>query len=266
MKNKIGLGLVTYNRPDYFMQSSQAIVDVLLPYIDKFVVYNDGSSVPYNYDHLNDPKIKVIHSKKNRGVAVGKNTLFKELMKDCEYIFISEDDIVAKDKGAIIMYLAAAKMTGYDHLMFSQHGPNKQVNPVGHNGPLEYWPACVGAWCFYTRSILKEVGLMDEKFINAWEHVEHTWRIFKTHNLKYGYYPDVIDSGKYLQEIEGALENSSIGSQDNEDRLKVIIAGLEYWIEKDPTFPAAHTYKFFKDKLADLPYQTKTKPDSKLKE
>ena len=90
---------------------------------------------------------------------------------------------------------------------------------------------------------------MDEKFINAWEHVELSWRIFKHHNLQYGYYPDVLGSEMWLKEIPGSIDNSSIGQQDNPDRLKVIIDGLEYWKTKDPNFPAQHNLDHYKGAL-----------------
>lgn len=255
--NKIGIGLVTYERPKYFDQSSKAIVRTLLGYVDRLVIYNDGSKKSYekSYKWLEGiDKVTIIHNPKNKGVAHAKNQLFKELMKDCEYIFIAEDDIIPKDRRAILMYMAANRMTGVDHMMFAHHGPANQRPDalVDVKGPLEYYHSSVGAWCFYTRDILKKVGLMDEKFYNAWEHVEHTWRIFKYHDLEYGYYPDVIGSKDFLGEIPGSIDNSSIGQQDNPKRVKVIITGLEYWKKKDKDFPAQHTLDYFNNILKEL--------------
>lgn len=257
--NKIGIGLVTYERPKYFDKTSKAIVKRLLGYVDRLVIYNDGSRKSYEQSYkwlekISSDKIKIIHNPKNHGVAYAKNRLFKELMKDCEYIFISEDDIIPQDRRAILMYMAANRMTGVDHMMFAHHGP-ANVPPdacVDVKGPLEYYQSSVGAWCFYTRDILKKVGLMDENFINAWEHVEHTWRIFKYHDLEYGYYPDVIGSKEFIKEIPGSIDNSSIGQQDNAPRIKVIITGLEYWKKKDKDFPAQHTLDYFVNILKEM--------------
>lgn len=259
MKNKIGIGLVTYNRPKYFDKSSKAIANNLLDVVDRFVVYNDGSEVSYQkgyqwLERLKSDKIKIIDNPENNGVAYAKNRLFEELMKDCEYIFIVEDDIIPQSRQAIVMYLAAAKMTGIDHLMFAHHGPgNAQPDScIGQEGPVLFWKAGVGAWTFYTRNILQKVGLMDENFRNAWEHVEHTWRITKYHKLPYGYYPDVMDSQKWLKEIPGSIENSSIGQQDDPKRIRIIIDGLQYWKQKDKDFPAQHTLDLYNKILKEM--------------
>lgn len=264
--NKIGIGLCTFNRPKYFDQSSKAIVKQILPYVDRLVIYNDGSTLDYKksyawLERLHSPKIKIIHSPYNKGVGKAKNVLFKELMKDCEYIFIAEDDIVPQDKRAIIHYMAANRMNGVEHMMFAHHGPENQQpdSLVDIDGPLEYYKASVGAWCFYTRNILKEVGLMDENFHNAWEHVEHTWRIFKHLKLPYGYYPDVIGSREFLKEIPGSIDNSSIGKPVTGERLDIIIEGLKYWKKKDKEFPAEHTLKHFEGVKNDLNTTTITK-------
>lgn len=257
--NKIGIGLVTYERPKYFDKSSKAIVRTLLGYVDRLVIYNDGSKKSYDKSYkwlekCDTDKIKIIHSKKNKGVAHAKNALFKELMKDCEYIFISEDDMLPQDRRAITMYMAANRMSGIDHMMYAHHGPaNKRPDALlDIKGAIEYYHSCVGAWCFYTRTILKEVGLMDENFYNAWEHVEHTWRIFKYHELEYGYYPDVIGSKEFIKEIPGSIDNSSIGQQDNAPRIRIIVDGLKYWKKKDKDFPAQHTLEYFTKLLKEM--------------
>lgn len=236
---KIGLGVVTYNRPQYFDKSSKAIVKTCLPYVDRMVVYNDGSerdySKPYKWlENRKSDKIKIIHNKENHGVGYAKNQLFKELMKDCEYIFIAEDDIIPTSKLSITGYLAAHKMTGIDHLMFHAHGPGNPY-PLEYKHPIMYWPSSVGAWVFYTKKILEEVGLFDEGFHNAWEHVEHTWRIFKHHKMAFGYYPDVVQSEQWLTEIPESINNSEIRKDKN--WRNNMIKGLEHWQSIDDMFP-----------------------------
>jgi len=256
--NKIGVGLCTYNRPKYFDKSSKAIVRTLLPYIDRFVIYNDGSEVSYQKSYswlekIKSPKIKIIHNSKNNGVGYAKNQLFRELMKDCEYIFIAEDDMIPQNKMAVLGYLAAARITGIEHFLFSHHGPanDEPTALIDRQGPIEYYKACVGAWCFYTKNALEKAGLMDEGFDNAWEHVEHTHRIFKSFELPYGYYPDVVGSRDFIKEIPGSINNSSIGILDDPKRIKVIIKGLEYWKKKEKGFPAQHTLDYFTNLLRE---------------
>jgi GT2 family glycosyltransferase len=253
---KIGVGITTYNRPKYLQKTIEHVAQNVLPYVDRVVVYNDGSTVNYEKTYTwmkrKLPQVEVIDAQSNHGVAYAKNRLFTNLMEDCELIFMLEDDVMPMDKMAIIGYLAAAKMTGHDHFLFAHHGPANEFAVGKSNGPVVYWPACVGAWCFYTKKILEEVGLMDENFVNAWEHVEHSWRIMKHHKVPYGYWPDVLGSENWLKEIPGSIQNSSIGEQDNPERLKVIIDGLEYWKSIDDEFPAQHTLDHYLKSLQKM--------------
>ena len=252
---KIGVGITTYNRPKYLQKTIQAVANHVLPYVDRVIIYNDGSHVnyqkTYNWIQRKLPQVEVVHSEDNHGVAHAKNQLFTRLMEDCDLIFLLEDDVTPVHKNAVIGYLAAVKMTGIDHLLFAHHGPANDA-AVAVDGPIIYWPNCVGAWNFYTKNILETVGLMDENFVNAWEHVEHTWRIMQHHKLPYGYYPDVIGSEHWLKEIPGSIESSAIGQQDNPRRIQQIVDGLEYWKQKDDSFPAQHTLDYYLGFLHDI--------------
>ena len=250
---KIGLGIVTYNRPKYLQRTLEGVIQHILPYVDRAIVYNDGSTENYSkvYKKMDKTPIQVLHNTENHGVAHAKNQLFKALIPDCDFMFILEDDVVPVHKNAVIGYMAAAKMTGMDHFMFAHHGPANQY-AVDIKGPIAFWPSCVGAYTFYARETLLQVGLMDENFINAWEHVEHTWRILKYHNLRYGYYPDVLGSEEWLKEIPGSIDNSSIGQQDNPARIKIILDGLHYWKKKDADFPAQHTLDHYANLLQEM--------------
>lgn len=235
-KAKIGVGIVTYNRSDYF-KTALASVRKYLPFIDELVCYHDGP-LPEGYESVwqNDWRFHRI-SDRNRGVAFAKNTLMRELMlHGCDYLFIMEDDMEILDRRAIVGYLAAHRMTNIPHLNFHGHGDNLYGPPLYSAGPLAYWPNAVGSWSFYTREILEQVGLMDEHFINAYEHVEHSWRIYRG-KLDYGIWPDVIGSEMWIRAQAGALENSSIRDEDGNWHKRIKNA-LEYWKSIDPDCPA----------------------------
>lgn len=246
-KARIGIGIITYNRPKYFKKCLKSVLKHLA-FVDQIVVYNDGSDVAYDYDWV-PLRVVIKHVPVNKGVAVAKNWCLRDLMKhDCDYLFIIEDDMEILDRKAIVWYLAAHRMTGVDHMMFAHHGPaNEQPDSLlAISGPIEVYKSCIGSYCFYTRDILEKVGLMDENFINAWEHVEHSWRINKSHDVPYGMWPDVVDSREVIREQKGSIDNSSIGAQDNLARVEVIIAGLEYWKQKEgKTWPAQHTLDYY---------------------
>lgn len=242
----IGLGIVTYNRPDYLKQCLEGVKTHLKDVVDHVVVYRDGGDHKDAY-----AKIMAEHtdwctwadSDENKGVAAAKNYCLKALMDaGSQYLFIAEDDIVPKDRGAIVQYIATSRHTGNHHLMFAHHGDGNLVRRIAaQDGIYEVFPGCVGAWAYYSRAAIEKVGYMDEDFHNAWEHVEHTHRIAKAGmTTPYGHYMDVFDSTRYLGEIPGSIQGSSI-RQDAKWREQVL-EGLQYWRKKDPKeFPLQHT-------------------------
>jgi len=235
-KAKIGVGIVTYRRPGYFRVAIES-VKKHLPFINELVAYHDG------YFRDDDRRIYLDYAgilsngHENLGVAHAKNQVIQQLLdRGCDYLFVMEDDMEILDRRAIVGYLAAHRITNIPHLNFHGHGDNLYGPPMYEAGPLAYWPNAVGSWSFYTREIFEQVGLMDEHFVNAYEHVEHSWRIYRG-KLDYGIWPDVVGSELWIRAQAGALENSSIRDEDG-NWHKRIEDGLNYWKSIDPDCPA----------------------------
>ena len=241
-KAKIGVGIVTYQRPEYFKRAVASVREHLGDIVDEIVGYHDGP-LPEAYLDLDWPKgFGARAGRQNNGVAHAKNQVITELLdRGCDYLFIMEDDIEVLDRKAIVGYLAAYKKTGIPHLNFHGHGDNLESAPlaVSEDG-IVFWPNAVGAWSFYTREALEHVGLMDENFVNAYEHVEHSWRIYKG-KIDYGFWPDVAGSEEWLCAQPNAIENSSI-RKDEAAWKENIHAALAYWRSKDPECPAGDPY------------------------
>ena len=88
---KIGVGIITYNRPEYYQKVFNSIPK---DKIDFLVVVNDGEFVYVDPKDANT----VIHNKNQLGVAVSKNKALKELIDlGCEHLFLIEDDILIKN-------------------------------------------------------------------------------------------------------------------------------------------------------------------------
>jgi len=236
----IGLGITTFNRPRLFEQSVLSIIDNLNDELDYLVIYNDGSDEKYReryekiYESLtsNYIDIKIIHNEKNQGVAFSKNRILEYLIdQNCDYFFLGEDDIIVLNNMAIKGYIKVAQKTGIHHLNFGEHGKlNQQYLLI--DPPLVYWPNCVGAWSFYTKECLNKVGLFDENFYNAWEHVEHTKRIAKAGlTSPFWYFADAHKSSQWLREHPKGIQTSNI--RNNPDWAKFIEEGLSYWEKKD---------------------------------
>lgn len=214
----VGLGLVTCDRDDYFRQ--------VLTSWDKA----DLRSVSHHAEVWNDQT--------HQGVGRCKNALMRRLLdKGCDWIIISEDDILVDSPLAVTGYIEAAESAGLHHLSFAHHGPRNgpfsSLSPIRFSPQVEFYPNAVGAWSLYSREILTKVGLLDEGFPkNVLEHVEHSARInAATFPVKPSGFPDAVGSDRWLHEIPGSAlpENRVIheGPTDFDD-------GKAYWKEHHP--------------------------------
>lgn len=212
MNEQVGIGVITCNRPEFYKKCYNSIKR---DWYDKIITVNDGEPVKC-VD--NNP---IINSG-GKGVGHAKNIAFKQLLDaGCDYIILVEDDMILK--GNIFeAYIDAHKKTGIHHFMFGYHGPANKGGVSG--GPptprkiIDYGDIkvalnlhCVGAVTFYTRECLENVGLYDEKLVNAFEHVEHSYRLAKAgYSTPYWWWADVANSLDYIEEQACSENNSSI--------------------------------------------------------
>ncbi len=104
MNSKIGFGVITCNRLKFFKLINS------VPDVDELVVVNDGDPYP---EEIYPANSFVIQHNKNKGIARTKNDASKYLYeKDCEHIFICEDDIIIKDKNVCKYYIDAYEVSG----------------------------------------------------------------------------------------------------------------------------------------------------------
>lgn len=229
---KIGFGIVTCDRPEFFKTAITSVDKYLGRQLDYKCVFNDGLRLGYS-DYASNWQTGGKYQ--HEGVAHAKNWILRRLIKNgCTHLFVMEDDMEVISDKLLAVYIAAAKINKMPHLNFSQHGPNTTIPYVAGNGTLDYWPNACGAFSYYTREIIEEFGYMDENFKGAYEHVEHTWRIYKS-VFPYGVYPDVVNSTDYIREQPGALEATTGG--DRKERLENINKARVYWQSKDKDCP-----------------------------
>lgn len=215
MNNRIGVGIITCNREGLFKKCLEA-----MPESDVMVVINDGE--PYSNNIYDSKPIKLIQHKKNCGVGISKNEALRYMMNyKCSHLFLCEDDVAIINPVVFEQYIKAAKSSGILHFNFAYHGPynkDKQGNPnpkkiVGYkeNINIAFHSHLAGAFSYYTSQILDEVGFIDERFKNAFDHLDHTCQIIKA-----GYYPpfwwfaDIAESYNYIMDLDPDLSRSVI--------------------------------------------------------
>ncbi len=264
MSERIGIGIVTCNRPDFFLKCIRSIPDE-----HELVVVNDGA----DFNDINKlhqlKKFHYIHNKQNIGVGKSKNKLFRYLLdKGCDHIFIMEDDILIKNADVFQEYIKARNITGIQHFCFGYHGPANRGN-ISKGTPqpryiIDYGAVkiainanSVGAFCYYTREVLKNVGLIDEEYHNAFEHVDHDYRIAKAgYCSPYWNWPDLANSYDFLDEIACSEESSAI--RPRTDWRDNIVKGAQLFVHKHGYSPAWNnavpdiSYNELKQQLKDI--------------
>ena len=253
---RIGVGIITCNRPDYL----KGLLDTLeqcYDTIDELAIVNDGKPL----DNFNLKKGVWLNNPENLGVGKSKNKAMRHLLdQKCDYIFIIEDDMLILNKDIFIKYIDAHKASGIHHFNYGPGSPfnrkqsiqfdlhnrhllnqNSEPNPKMildyGTSKISLFEHTVAMFSFFTREVLESVGLIDEDFYNAWEHVDHTYRIIKAgYHPPFWWFADIHDSHNYLTEAPGAIDNSSIANKSDQWE-KNVYGGREIYKKKHGHYP-----------------------------
>ena len=245
-KCKIGIGILTCDRQDYYKICLSSVNNIVLNNTDAGFIYetacvNDGQTYVCNNSDVN----YVSNHSFNLGVSYSKNELMSYLLsKGCDYIFIIEDDIEIINAQAFITYIQASNRSGIQHLMCGSFLPSRgesieTINYKNSNVSINIYRNCAGSFTFYTRECLLNTGMFDEHYWNALEHVDLTYRLsLLGYTTPFGYFADIANSGKYVKSIGGEFNDSIINKTNN----KKVEAAFAYFEQKFGVgFPAIYT-------------------------
>lgn len=239
-KPSIMVGITTWNRPSMLDKTIRAVRDTVAPMCDQVLIHDDCSDPKYHgeyqraFKRMSSAMLQLDDA--NHGVAHSKNALLTQMLDDgADYLFLLEDDVTPLHEDAVLRYVEASEASGIHHFSFAHHGKANVGGPVVTTRYAEFYPHSVGAWTMFTRECLDAVGLFDENFHQAWEHVEHELRLIRA-----GYmpgsdvhkFPDVVGSASLLREIPNSIEKSSI--RPRSDWQSNIRDGLIYWRDNKP--------------------------------
>lgn len=236
---RIGLVIITYQRFDRFKECFENVMKHRKD-VQEIVIVDDGSIKDKElYDNyfnniiFND--IIIMRNPVNSGVAASKNRGLKYFYdKGYDYIFTLEDDINVLDSEVFNKYIEVSEKTGYEYLNFALHGPlNKDKGKVfkilGVN--VAVYPHIVGAFSLHTKNLIDKIGLYDEKYLNAWEHVDYCYLAGKNDlTAPFWQFVDIPESDKYLQEQKFSIEDSSI--RPRPDWMENIGKGIQHFRSK----------------------------------
>lgn len=258
-RGKVGVGIITCNRPEYLTTLLESIKNC--NWVD-IVIVNDGSEVNIpGYNHY------VVNNETNLGVGKSKNKAMQHLLdKGCDYIFIIEDDMIILDETVFDKYIDAHKASGIHHFNYGPGSPFNRKQTIQNfdlhnrhlldqhtepnpklvidygNVKVSLFEHTVAMFSFFTKEVLEKVGLIDDAFYNAWEHVDHTYRIIKAgYHPPFWWFADLYDSHKYLTEAPEAINNSSIAN-NTEQWNKNVYGGREIYKQKHGHYPNEPPY------------------------
>lgn len=209
---KIGVGIITCNRKESFKKLYDVVCQC--ENVNSIVIVKN---LNYNYNEAdpsilaqNNTKVQYINVLERLGIAYNKNIAIKTLLDNqCQHIFIIEDDILIKDLDVFKVYIDTAKEFKLGHLNFCRsfdtlvtHTFLKPYFTVcGKNHNLDIFNRLSGDFSYFTRDAILKAGLYDERFINALDHCEHTYRMsllgFYTPFNAFG---DIASSDKYIED------------------------------------------------------------------
>jgi GT2 family glycosyltransferase len=255
MSTKIGVGIITCDRPDYLTGLLDSLVHCKES-INELVVVNDGQPIEVSLF-----KGEYILNKTNLGVGKSKNKALKYLLdKNCDYIFLIEDDVIIFDSNVFQKYIEASKLSGIQHFNYGPGTPfnrrqsthfdlhnRHQLNGDSDPNPrivIDYGPIKIalythiaGMFSFFTKKVLQEVGLIDEQFYNAWDHVDHTYRIIKAgYHPEFWWFADLENSHKLLGEAKNAITKSAI-AKETQEWFDTVHKGREIYLQKHGHYP-----------------------------
>lgn len=189
----IGVGVCTYNRPKH--------LDLFLSQIAK---YNSTDKVPIFTDD----------SKERKGIAYRKNECLKEL-KDCDYIFLFDDDCLVLKEGWAEFFIEASKASGQQHFNYLHETPTikfikqacyqkhpPKLPPVMFDICIREYNNCAGCMMFLTKEVIEKVGGYGEYGIYGMEHAGYSQRINMAGLTPLGAYTCPAGAGEYIYSMD----------------------------------------------------------------
>jgi len=231
---KIGIGITTYNSENYYKKLYDSLP---LDSIDEIVTVNGGK--PYE----NTYNVDWIQHNKNRYPSVCRNDCISFLLnKNCEHIFIIEDDMIIKNKNIFKKYIEASKLSGLKYFSFvstSWHSGSpgertpKLTVEYSKDMSVSFYPNMCNEFTYHHASCYATTGVYDSSLRFAWD-VELTYReaSAKKYAAPFWWFADITNSDDYIMNNPEAA--SRIDAPDNPDgaRSQKVHKEWEYFKSK----------------------------------
>ena len=217
MADKIGVGIISHNREDYFKQ-------VLASIPEEIDVYVANTGTPYKEDIYNNRVKELYQFTEKTCVGWGKNKVMQMMIdSECDHIFTMEDDVIVTDPNVFVNYINTAYKTGIYHFNFGfsqkenfdlRTGKRliKETVDYGNGATIVLTPNILGAFTYYHRGVLEHIGLHDEDY-NAchMDHPDLTYRAIKAGlHPPFWWFADINKSWEMLGNLSNMADDSIV--------------------------------------------------------
>jgi glycosyltransferase involved in cell wall biosynthesis len=197
---KIGVGIVTYNSENYFKDLFKSIDR---DKIDHLVVVNGGEPYKDKYE------CEWIQHETNKYPAVCRNDAIKALLnKDCEHIFIIEDDMIIKDSNIFNKYIETSKLSGLKYFSYVSTSwesgtPEKRtprlVVQYSKDVSVSFYNNMCNEFTYHHKTCYDRVGLYDSQFRDPFD-IDMAYRESQQdYAAPFWWFADITNSDNYIQ-------------------------------------------------------------------
>jgi len=202
---KIGIGIISYKRPEECLSVCQGVLSTIDKSVHnyKLICSIDQEDISEYKEVL---KIFPVVNGKNGGVAVNKNRALWNL-RDCDVIFLLEDDFKPIYTGWVELYLTALKESGMRHLNHIRLDHRDLLYKVIRlpSVTLGIYQRNTAQLMVMTKEVIEKIGAFDISYGKfGYEHSDYTRRC-KLAGLcspaNHDAHPFVIESDIYFKDL-----------------------------------------------------------------
>jgi hypothetical protein len=231
-KGKIGVGITTYNSEEYYNTLYSSLP---LNKIDVLVTVNGGDK------YKNEYSSNWIQHTENVYPSVCRNDCINFLLqRNCEHIFIIEDDMILKSADIFEKYVQASKESGLKYFSFVSTSwesgtPGKRTPRLTveykNNVSISFFQNMCNEFTYHHRSCYEKTGLYDTNYRDPWD-IDMAYRESQQdYAAPFWWFADITNSDNLIINNPNAVSRLQ-GDRPDGSREQRIQKEWEYFVKK----------------------------------
>jgi hypothetical protein len=231
-KDKIGVGITTYNSENYYKSLYNTLP---LEKINVLVTVNGGDKYKDVYEG------NWIQHTENVYPSVCRNDCVNFLLqRNCDHIFIIEDDMIIKSPDIFDKYIQASKETGLKYFSFVSTSwesgtPEKRAPRLTveykNNVSISFYKNMCNEFTYHHKTCYTKTGFYDTNYRDPWD-IDLAYRESQQdYASPFWWFADITDSDKLIMNNPNAVSRLQADRPDGsrEQRLQ---KEWQYFIQK----------------------------------